>query len=247
MALLTALDIARRAADELNLDRPASLPSGTAETDRQLFALLNRTGRQLMREHAWSALQTLATITTVASQDTYDLPEDYARQIDDTSFNRADNWRVIGPISPQQDRLLRDGVQIIGIGYRFRIKGRQISIYPVPTASGQVLAFEYISAYWARSAAGVPKDEFTLDTDKSVFDPDLMVTGLKWRFMAAKGMGTAEGMLGEFMADRDVLIAADLGGTTINMSGMDCRDAEGAAGDMPDFILSDGGDALIVD
>ena len=47
---------------------------------------------------------------------------------------------------------------------------------------------------WVTDSAGVPKRYPTADTDIVLFDTRLAIDGLKWRFLAAKGLEFAEQM-----------------------------------------------------
>ena len=67
----------------------------------------------------------------------------------------------------------------------------QVHFDPVPVAADQIV-FEYVSAYWCKSASGTPQASFAADTDVPILPDDLFVLGLKWRLLAAKGMNYAE-------------------------------------------------------
>ena len=227
------LAMVEQATDELGLPRPSSVTATDPQT-RQLLAHFNATGRALARDFAWSRLQTLHTFTTVAGQDAYALPSDYSRMISDTNWDRTNDWRMFGPDTPQMDRWRREsGVAEASVRRIFRLVGNDIKIFPVPSATGDVLVFEYISKNWMLISGSTPGASFVGDTDTSIFDPDLVIKGAKWRYMSAKGM-YADAMRDEFEEVRSVLQAADLGGTKLSMT----------PGDLSEFIsldnLSDG-------
>jgi len=48
--------------------------------------------------------------------------------------------------------------------------------------------------YWLRSSDGQPLDSPTADDDVILFDPRLTINGLKFRFLAAKGLEFGEAM-----------------------------------------------------
>ncbi|MET0428190.1 MAG: hypothetical protein ABW026_06790 [Microvirga sp.] len=225
MALLTALDILQRAADELGLDRPVSTAGGDAQA-RQLHAALNATGRDLMRVHAWGALQRTGAVTLLPGETDYALPSDHHRLVSDTVFDETGRRRVPGPHDPQAEPRLRAGAG----GRSFRPVGAVLRILPTPEAGGDVVSFTYVSKAWARSASGIAREEMEGDTDTALFSPDLLVKGTKWRFMAAKGM-YADALRMEFESLRDREIAADLGGTILVLGG---------ARDGPPFVGLDG-------
>lgn len=116
----------------------------------------------------------------------YPLPSDWLKQIPQTEWDRTDRWPLIGPISPQDWQSFKSGIVYAGPRLRFRILDNTIAINP-PPGNALTLAFEYISNGWALSPLGVPQARFTNDADTFVYDPSLMVAGLKLRWLQTKG------------------------------------------------------------
>jgi hypothetical protein len=217
MALSTLIDVVQRTADELGLPRPTSV-AGNDHLARQLHALANAAGLDLVRSHDWGVLQSLAAITTQEGVFDYDPPADFHRMVADTHWDRSNDRRMSGPDTPQMDRWRREsGVAANGTRRTFRRVGGKIRIFPTPTATGEELVYEYVSKNWARSATAVAQEEMAADTDTCVFAKDLMIKSVKWRFMAAKGL-YADALRDEFNELRDLEIAADVGGTTLTMA-----------------------------
>lgn len=220
MALNTLLEIVRRAAGEMGIPRPSTVAANTDLQAQQLFDFANSVGADLAEHHPWTALQSLATVTTVSGQSDYDLPDDFAGFISDTGWDRTNQWRLIGPDTPQADRAIRESGTVSPVFRRFRRFGDVIRINPTPSANGETLVYEYVSNAWARSSADAAKAEFTADDDTAIWPGRLLVDGIKMKFMAAKGM-YADPLREEYEARRDRLVAADLGGGTLDMGG-DC-------------------------
>lgn len=217
MAFETLLEIANRAADELSVVRQTAYFGSVNNDARVLFACANAAGRDLMRAHQWGVLQSLGTITTAIGTSSYALASDYDRMIQDTGWDRSNDWMMVGPDSPQINRYLNEsGGAEVGTRKRFRLQGSNILIYPTPTAV-ETLVYEYVSNKWARQSGGTLITEFDADNNTTVFDPDLMRLEIKWRYLAAKGHDF-DAARGEALVVRDQKIAADLGGTTITMS-----------------------------
>src|SRR5262249_22225971 len=189
MPLSSLLDIVNRAQDELGLPRSIAVAASTDPQARQLFALANAAGRAILRRHAWGDLIALATITTAAGVADYAVPADFARLVPQTHWDRGNRRPIDGPDTPQRDRARREasvGVSPLNRAFR-QIRAWAIRVFPTPTAAGQTLVYEYVSNRWARGPGGAGQAEFQADTDTSVFNPDLLVRELKWRFRAAKG------------------------------------------------------------
>lgn len=130
------------------------------------------------------------TITGAAlqfSQNEYDLPSDWQRQIPQTEWDRTNRWPLMGPQSPQEWQSFKSGIVYAGPRERFRIQQNKIYINP-PPPNGLLFAFEYVSNGWVESAAGVRKSSFTENTDTSIFPDSLLITGLKTQWKAAKGI-----------------------------------------------------------
>src|SRR4051812_28053350 len=142
-------------------------------------------------------LQEEATATTtgtaiVFGQDTYAVPSDFRHFVNGTAWDRTQRWQLLGPVSPQEDQWMRSGVTATGPRRRFRQVGRgsnTFRIWPAASTSGSpaTLVFDYISSYWATDTTGTPKAQFTADTDICVFPDNVVVAGLTYRFMMAKG------------------------------------------------------------
>jgi hypothetical protein len=79
------------------------------------------------------------------------------------------------------------------------------------------IAWEYISTYWCKSAAGAGKISMTADTDVPVLDSQAIVLDVKWRFLQAKGFPTAASMQTEALDYIQQLIGRDGGAPTLNM------------------------------
>lgn len=216
MSRHTLIDIIRQAADELGLPRPASAVASDPQT-RQLVALANAVCRDILQEHAWSLQHTLATVTSVAGQSDYAIPDDFDRIIDDTEWDSTNHWRLVGPQTPQQARaLIESGLTWTGTTM-FRLFGSStIRLWPTPTVDNQLFAYEYVSENWGRDTDGNRKDRMTSDTDTSIFDPQLVVKGMKVAFMQAKGFDTST-LVPSYLHTLNRRIADDIGGGVLDM------------------------------
>src|SRR5882672_6789105 len=101
------------------------------------------------------------------------------------------HWMLVGPQSPQFDQWQRSGIVQTGPRRRWRQIGVQPTVYriwPPPTANDvpAALVFEYITNAWIVNQAGAYISAFAADTDAPLFNPQMMILGLKWRFYQAK-------------------------------------------------------------
>jgi hypothetical protein len=212
MSLLT---IVQDALVEVGLSRPAFAIASTDPGVIAMVSMVNQTGKHLMRRHAWQALQTEKTFTSVAlaSQATASaVPTDFDRFINESFWNRTKIRPVYGPLSPQEWQQ-RQASPIGGISDYFRMQGNQIYIYPTPTA-GWTMAYEYISNYWVSSS----KTAMTADSDTGLVDENLLKLGAIWRYLKSRSMDYAE----EFRAfeqETETAIAKDGGKSTLRLGG----------------------------
>jgi hypothetical protein len=162
------------------------------------------------------------TFSLTFARDTYDVPADFRSFISRTFWDRSRQWELIGPMSPQEDQWMRSGIVATGPRRRFRKVGRGqqvFRIWPPPTDldSPATLAYEYTSDYWAQDANGAPKPLFTADNDTTVFRDEVMVQGVKWLFLQAKGFDYVD-FRAAWMADLSVSMAKDTGARTLNLA-----------------------------
>jgi hypothetical protein len=136
------------------------------------------------------------TVDLQFSQNKFDLPADWQRQIPQTEWNRTQRWELLGPKSSQEWQTFKSGIVSAGPRQRFRILQNQLCLNPSPP-DNQTLSFEYISNGWVEGVDGVGKVEITADTDTFIFSDSLLITGLKSQWMNAKGLD-ASFSLGEF-------------------------------------------------
>lgn len=202
MTLLTICQTALREIGEYTV--PATIVSNTDPSAVQLLALANRTGRTLAQDYRWQVLLTSTTITTADGTDNYALPTDFGRFANITFWDETDDTIVRGPMSPSEWQYLQSS----GLGgaaqfdKAFRIAGNRFYIYPTPDAI-ETIAYQYWSTYFISGKAA-----FSLDADTALIEEDLIILGLKWRWLQAKG-DAFEAEYREYMYRLDSLQSAD--------------------------------------
>lgn len=186
-----AAEILSDAALQLGL-KSAPMAEPFAETDQaivQLRALLKSAGRDLVRRYQWAHLRLQYTFTTTTGVDTYTLPGDFARWVDQTAWNRSSSLPLGGPVSPQGWQMLKTLNVIASVQLFFRTKGSNLTLHPVP-AQALDLALEYLSGWWVQAdGESAPSgDEPTDNDDLLLLDSQLLVHRLKRDFQQAKGL-----------------------------------------------------------
>lgn len=225
MALQSILEITNRACDELGLQRPGTsgLVASTAPQDRQMLALLHQAGEDLLRDHDWSNLYATCSITLATASVSYSLPSDFERLVEDTGWDRTNQFPTVGNIPIQKHQYWLSSLVVAPTTRKeFRLfignSGSTLYIHPEPQAAEE-LSFIYIKKNWLTDVNGAnPASQIAADTDLTLFKPELMVKELKWRFRAAKGLDAA-GFKLEADNFKDLLLSRDTAQPMLNMGG----------------------------
>lgn len=228
---MTLLSICTNALNELGeLETPSSFAGNTNKTAKNIVRLANSEIADLSRRYDWQVLMTDQSISTVAGQEEYALPSDYSRYAVDAYNDRSNRRSIYGPITASEYQALkRDQVQS-GIYKYFRIRGNQILIYPLPSATGDLLVFEYVKNTPVESAGGAPQQYFLADTDVSLIDEYLVTLGVIWRFRRMQGLNYDEEM-SRYQTEVTKAVARDkalpnlyLGSTSVRYPGYNLPD-----------------------
>lgn len=191
MSLLT---IVQDAADEIGFPEPSTVIGNTDQIASQMLRLLNKEGDTLSR-YAWEALKKEYTFDLVSSDQDYALPTDFRYIIPSSTWNRDNQRIIIEPLTSEEWQFFKGWTTVNGLNLRARIRNGQFEFEQTitPSDQGKTIAFEYISKYWAETETaqtGVTESiaKFTLDSDTTTLDEELLTQGLVWRFRKAKGL-----------------------------------------------------------
>ncbi len=164
----TVLNLSKRIASEIGFPEPTALAVGSATFTLQLKRLLQRCAEDMRKRYPWPELNKDGTITLVANQESYALPDDFDYFHNETFWDRTNSLKAMGSITPREWQDLKYGYRT-SARTLFRIKGKsskQIFIYPTPQAgdAGTVLGFEYQSKSWLNPQAWTTGSTYGVDT-----------------------------------------------------------------------------------
>lgn len=218
---LSLLELVQRFCKRTGIRAPTAVMDSTDAQIVQILALLEEEGNDLASRGTWECLLNEATHTTVAQADQGALadlaPNGFRYIVNQTIFDRTDQRPIWGPLSPQEHQL-RLALTAVGPWHQFRIRGGKLLVNPVP-AAGHTWAFEYVSENWILDGdSGDGKHYFTKDTDVTALPASLLLMGLRWRWLAAKGLEYAELMRTYELQVKDAL-SRDGGKPILNMGG----------------------------
>lgn len=188
------LDVVQNVCDEVGLPRPAAVAASSDQLARQMLALANASLKSISREFTWPELQREHSFPTVIAQAAYALPANYRKLISHTVFDATKFYQMKGSVSPQEWQYTKS----LNLGTlsraKLRIYGNPLQIVILPTpAAVETVVFEYTTKNFAKDQANVEQLQYTVDTDTSIVNEDLIRMDLKWRIKHAKGL--------EFSAD----------------------------------------------
>lgn len=190
---LSCLQIIQTACRRIGILAPNAVLSSVDAQIIQLLAISEEEGQEQAERHAWEALQTEATFTTVAHETQgllSTIAPGFKYIVNETIWNRTLRRPVYGPKS-EQDWQEAKAMQINGPFNSFRIQGDAIKFNPIPVA-GQTCAFEFISNNWINTSAGGTSSIWTNDADTPKIDDQMIVLGTIWRWKQAKGLDYSE-------------------------------------------------------
>ena len=195
----TVLEIGNAAAAACGLPQQTTLIGNANQNAvRILQSVRDAAGRDVFRGQDWINLQKEHTFVTTAASSYDELPVDYDRMINGTLWDRTNERPMVGPVTAQQWQRYESGLDgLTGLTLLFRIVGdgagsKVIKIYP-STATGETIAFEYISSKYVLDPDTVTlKDEINDDGDMFLFDDDLVEVAATWRLLRNLGMTYAD-------------------------------------------------------
>lgn len=191
---MNLLTLVQKFFQRTNLPAPATVFGSTDGFVLQAMGLLEEEVNDLASRHTWQGLQREASHTTVALEDqgninTLDPGFRFIRN--NTIWDTTDRLPVLGPVSGSDWQAIK-AVFANGPRYQFRFRGDHLLVNPIPTA-GHDWRFEYESKYAILAVDGTTtKEFFTSDTDTFLLPDQLLLMGLRWRWLREKGLDYGE-------------------------------------------------------
>ena len=182
--------------------------TSTDQTGRQIITMLNDVGLDLCRAHDWQFLISVATFTGNGVAESFPMPLDFGRAVNQTLWATSERKFVCGPKSPQYWGWLKYGIDAPSsmTDYRYRVIQNTFEIFPT-VPDQQEVKFYYINKNWVKDGTtGEMKDTITAGNDIPVFDKRLLSAAIKVRLWGQKGFDTTE-----VTAEFNFLLASEKG------------------------------------
>jgi hypothetical protein len=235
----TASEIVLDAGRDLGLGSVADPFASTDTKWRSLIGFLKNAGQWLAEKYEWRQLLveavlakaggvwTLPTGWSVASGDVLNLPADFAGMVEQTGWDRTNQWPLAGPISVQRWQYHMATV-LTDVFAEFRIDTNQVRFLPTPLAD-RTLALEYKSRAWVWPAAtpfAAPgntmgpdgQDEPLVAGDIILFNRLLVVCMLKLAYKKDRGYDTTAA-LADVREALDIALGQQTHGPVIHLDG----------------------------
>lgn len=189
---MSLLNIATSVADAVGLPRPSAIASSTDQLARQMFALANEVLEDL-HYLDWPILEIPYSFNTVIGQESYNLPTDWERSINDTAYIASQYYNMRGSLTSNDWQRNKNALPSQIGRYKYKIYGNPLKIYihPVPMTV-ETIVLEYITSNKAQNTVGTFIPQFAADTDTPIVPESLVRKGLKWKIKHAKGMEYGE-------------------------------------------------------
>jgi hypothetical protein len=191
----------QRACARMALPQPGTIFNATDPQTQQLGEFINEMLVEYVKwpDTYWVPLLRETTFTTLAAdaQPVNAVPSDLDHFVDNSMWDRTLTRPVVGPISPQIWEAWKARPVLTSVVFGFTIRGYQMFTAPNPPA-GDLVAYQYVTnqAVYPLGAStdgsGNPvlstQQYFENDTDTCVFDTEILVKGVRWCFLRAKGL-----------------------------------------------------------
>lgn len=164
---------------------PISVLLNPSEEIQRLRRAADKTGRALAQDHPWQFLIRESFFTAVAGEDQgpmENIAPGFSYILNDTIWNRTRRYPIFAD-TPQNWQMMMGDFGHDFEWSKYRLRTGRLIMSPAPSAGDQIF-FEDVTRYWIRGAAS---DRFMADTDQALFDDELMILGVIWRYKKSEG------------------------------------------------------------
>ena len=213
----------------LSLPVPAD-PAGSTDPNIVLMkTVANLASLEMLNAFEWSQLTKQGTITVVSSlpptpgqanEESFDLPEDFYRFIDQTQWNGAMRFPAVGPVAPQGWMTYMVFPISANFTLTWQIRQNKIWFLNPPPAPGQEFRFMYLSRALVQDANDPNEFKNVASKNGDIFQLDgilmALITKVKW--LEAKGFDSSAAVR-DFLLAFDSRCGAEKGANILNMAG----------------------------
>lgn len=172
---------------------PTAVIGPTETTGQQLLGIAQQIVDDITDESKFQGITREATFTMAATESQGNLQtiastEGFMYAVTGTFFDRTLRRPLYGPLTEIEWQQVK-AIPNPGPFYKFRLRGDEILINPVPSTPFSKVYFEYLSSWAILAADGTTyKPRFTADTDTFVLPEKLLLRGISFRWKQVKGL-----------------------------------------------------------
>lgn len=203
------LEIIRRAAPKLGLDRPESVYGSPDETAQSLGEAANEAAETIIRYNDWSYLRREMTFVGDGATTAYGFPTDYMRMIKDARMWSTALQCPLTHVVAADDWVQLQVRQVQPIAASWTIMGAALHFYPA-LMLGETARAVYMSLDGIKTAGGQAKARFTADSDVFALGDQVIELGILALWRANRGL-PYEAYLARFTGALERLAANDGG------------------------------------
>lgn len=179
---MTLLTIAQGLAKNVGMQVPTSVVGNSAREWVEALQFVNETGEELARRVDWGQLQASTTLTGDGTNKVHALPSGFGRLNQGVAVRSGTN--IVRPLTRAEWNTL---TPVEGTPRYFLLEGAEMTLFPF-LANAATVTVQYQSKNWTSAGSSA----FTVDTQTSLIDEDLMLKGLIVRWRRQKGMDMAD-------------------------------------------------------
>jgi hypothetical protein len=219
----TAQSIVNKVAPEVGFAPVQDITATNDPAFPSLLAALNAAAQELYTkpEGGWPHLvRTWEFTTQQGDSGRYDLPDDFGWMIDQTGWDKLNEFPLAGPVTAQRWAYLTNtGAVTTTIYATFRFRENQLWLFPQdPVIPDVTISLEYYSLGWAleEGQTDSPTNVVQNGSDKILFNPYVLERLTKLKFLANKGFDTTHA-LAEFNDAYEQWVGKEAGAPILNM------------------------------
>ncbi len=160
--------------------------ASTDPDDKQMAAIANRVGYEILNYFDWPELRVTGAITTVAGTTLYDLPTDFQSLVPNSAWEDDGSRPVEWPTPNNEWFMYKFSTWSTGGTARIKMYGDQIEV--LNDTDGDDFSYEYITNAYAETSGSDRITAFSADSDTFRLDDQLLVLGIQAHWQQAKQM-----------------------------------------------------------
>ena len=169
---MNVLGILQNACQQIGIPAPTNF-TATDTNSLQLYSLFRDVHTYLRNQRIWPQMKSTHEFTLEADRQLYQLPPNFFAALLGTQYDKTTKFPMIGPLSDAQFAMRQYGLagftplpayRVFGPDNNQYSAGGQFEVWPMPTAPGDTIAFDYQWANIFLPQNWQPSTAYTINT-----------------------------------------------------------------------------------